>query len=146
MRPQKKRAINRGEGVPRGVMESSYSIEPGENLVRLKVWGELTAEGLVQLMMRAGSDPRFIPGMHAIADYREAQASWDYSEIQRFRDYVAQIAMPSEVRWAAVVRPGRLAVVGHILIVISDALQPKVRMQMFEDPHKALRWIRGEIS
>jgi hypothetical protein len=130
----------------KGDMESSYTIEPGENLVRLKVWGELTAEGLVQLMGRAGADPRFVPGMHAIADYREAHADWDFSEIQRVRDYVMQIQAPGEVRWAAVVRPGRLVAVGHVLILISEALQARVRMQMFEDPQAALRWIRGQTS
>ena len=44
------------------VMESSYSIDTDENLVRLKVWGELTADGLIELMNRAGQDPRFVPG------------------------------------------------------------------------------------
>jgi len=126
-------------------MESSYTIEPGENLVRLKVWGELTAEGLVKLVARAGADPGYVPGMNAIADYREAHANWDYSEIQRVRDYVMQIRVPGEVRWAAIVRPGRLVAVAHILILISEALQARVRMQMFEDPQTALRWIRGEF-
>jgi hypothetical protein len=127
-------------------MESNYTIEPGENLVRLKVWGELTAEGLVQLIHRAGADPQFVPGMHAIADYREAHANWDFSEIQRVRDYVMQIPVPGEVRWAAVVRPGRLVAVAHVLILISEVLQPRVRMQLFEDTQQALRWIRGEIN
>ena len=72
-------------------MESSYAIDTKENLVRLKVWGELTAEGLIELMSRAGQDPRFVAGMSAIADYRDAHGDWDYSEIQRFRDYVVRI-------------------------------------------------------
>jgi hypothetical protein len=126
-------------------MESTYTIEPGENLVRLKVWGELTADGLMKLVGRAGADPNYVPGMHAIADYRDAHANWDFSEIQRVRDYVMQIPVPGEVRWAAVVRPGRLMAVAHILILISEALQARVRMQMFEDPQIALRWVRGEI-
>ena len=34
--------------------------------------------------------------MNAIADYREAHGDWDYSEIQRFRDYVVRIECPAK--------------------------------------------------
>lgn len=125
-------------------MESSYAIDAQEHLVRLKVWGELTAEGLIQLMNRAGADPRYVSGMPAIADYREAYGDWDYSEIQRFRDYVVQIAVHGEVRWAAVVKPGALVAIGHVLIVISEAVNARIKMKLFEEPASALRWIRGQ--
>jgi len=131
---------------PGRVMESSYAIDTTENLVRLKVWGELTAEGLIELMSRAGQDSRFVAGMSAIADYRDAHGDWDYSEIQRFRDYVVRIEVRGEVRWAAVVKPGKLVAVGHVLILISEAVNARIRMQLFEDPRTALRWIRGEIE
>jgi hypothetical protein len=128
------------------MMESTYAIDTHENLVRLKVWGELTAEGLIELMSRAGEDPRFVSGMSAVADYREAHGDWDYSEIQRFRDYVVRIDVRGEVRWAAVVRPGTLVAVGHVLILISEAVNARIKMQLFEDPATALRWVRGEIE
>ncbi len=78
------------------VMESSYSIDAGANLIRLKVWGELTADSLMELLNQARADPEYVPGMHAVADYREAYGSWDYSEIQRFRDYLVHIAVPAK--------------------------------------------------
>jgi O-acetyl-ADP-ribose deacetylase (regulator of RNase III) len=126
------------------VMESSYSIDARENLVRLKVWGELTAESLIELLNRAVSDPRYVPGMNAVADYREAHGSWDYSEIQRFRDYLMHLAHPAEVRWAAVMKPGNLAAAGHVLILISEAVGSNIKMRMFEEPAAALRWVNGE--
>ena len=125
-------------------MESSYAIDTQEHLVRLKVWGELTADGLIKLMTTAGSDPRYINGMPAIADYRDAHGNWDYSEIQRFRDFVVQIGAAGEVRWAAVVKPGTLVAIGHVLIVISEAVDARIKIKLFEDPASALRWIRGE--
>lgn len=132
-------------------MESSYSIEPGENLVRMQVWGEVTVEGLLELINRASEDPGFSPGMSAIADYREAHGNWDYSDIQRLRDYVVQIAVPCEVRWAAVVKPGTLGAVAHVLILISEALvgdsvAARIRMKLFEDPQMALGWVRREFE
>jgi hypothetical protein len=127
-------------------MESSYAIDTHEQLVRLKVWGELTADGLIALMSRAGADPRYVRGMPAIADYREAHGDWDYSEIQRFRDYVVQIAVQSDVRWAAVVKSGTLVAIGHVLIVISEAVNARVRIKLFDEPSSALRWARGEID
>jgi O-acetyl-ADP-ribose deacetylase (regulator of RNase III) len=126
------------------VMESSYSIDARENLVRLKVWGELTAESLIELLNRAVSDPRYAPGMNAIADYREAHGNWDYSEIQRFRDYLMHLAPPGEVRWAAVMKPGNLAAAGHVLILISEAVGSNIKMRIFEEPAAALRWVHGE--
>lgn len=126
------------------VVESSYSIEARENLVRFKVWGELTAESLIELLNRAVSDPRYVPGMNAVADYREAYGSWDYSEIQRFRDYLLHLAPPAEVRWAAVMKPGNLAAAGHVLILISEAVGANIRMRIFEEPAGALRWVNGE--
>lgn len=132
-------------------MESSYSIEPGENLVRMRVWGDLTVERLLSLINRVSEDPGFSPGMSAIADYREARGAWDYSDIQRLRDYVVQVAVPCEVRWAAVVNQGTLAAAGHVLIVISEALvaesvSARIRMKLFDDPQAALRWVRREFE
>jgi hypothetical protein len=127
-------------------MESSYAIDAREHLLRLKVWGELSAEGLIDVMNKAGADPRYVQGMPAIADYRDAYGNWDYSEIQRFRDYVVRIGVRSEVRWAAVVRPGTLVAIGHVLILISEAVNARIKMQLFDDPATALRWIRGEIE
>lgn len=124
-------------------MQSSYAIDTTEHLVRLKVWGELTVDGLIRLAQDAADDPRFKLGMPAIADYRDATGNWDYSDIQRFRDYVAQIDTPP-VRWAAVVRPGALVAVGHVLIIISEAVGARITMKLFDCPDTALRWARGD--
>jgi len=128
------------------VMESSYAIEVRENLVRFKVWGELTAESLIELLNRAVRDPRYLPSMNAIADYREAHGSWDYSEIQRFRDFLMHLAPPCEVRWAALMKPGNLAAAGHVLILISEAVGSNIKMRIFEEPTAALRWVQGVDS
>lgn len=128
------------------VMESSYSIDASANMVWLKVWGEVTAEALIEILNRAGADPQYAPGMHAVADYREAHGSWDYSEIQRFRDYMLHIAVPGEVRWAMLVKPGNLAAAGHVLILISEAVGSDIKMRMFEDPTAALRWVGREFD
>jgi O-acetyl-ADP-ribose deacetylase (regulator of RNase III) len=126
------------------IMESSYSIDGCGDLVKLKVWGELTAESLIELLNQVRSDSQYVPGMHVIADYREAYGSWDFSEIQRIRDYILHIAVPCEVRWSAVVKPGNLAAAGHVLILISEAVGADIKMRMFEEPAAALRWVRGE--
>lgn len=127
-------------------MESNYSIDTQQNLVQLKVRGELTVDGAIDLLNRATADPRFVPGMCAIGDYREAHGAWDYSEIQRFRDYLLQFPVRRGVRWAAVLKPGELAAAGHLLILISEAVDAPLKMNIFEEPEKALRWVRGEID
>lgn len=127
-------------------MESSYSIQPLERLVRVQVWGEVNVDGLIELINRIGADEHYHPGMHAITDFRQAFGNWDYSEIQRYRDYIARIAGRLNCRWAALVKPGTLVAVGHVLIVISEAVRGSIGMQLFEDPQVALRWVRGEID
>jgi hypothetical protein len=125
-------------------VESSYSIDPAENLVRLKVVGELSAEALTKLMRQIASDSYYRTGMHAIADFRECVGAWDYSQIQTFRDFVTNACGTRARRWASIVRPGELEAVGRVLIVISEAVEARIRMQLFEDQESAQRWIRGE--
>jgi hypothetical protein len=126
------------------IVESSYSIDLVENLVRMKVGGKLSAESLTTLMRSIGEDPSYRSGMHAIADFRECVGAWDYSEIQRFRDYVVRACGVRPRRWASVVRPGELESVARVLIVISEAVEVRIRMRLFDDPADALRWIHGE--
>jgi hypothetical protein len=82
-------------------MQTRYSIDTQENLLRLQAWGELTADGLIQLLNRAQADPQYSPEMNALADYREAKGEWDYSEIQKLRDYIlcAGRRCSSPARW-----------------------------------------------
>ncbi|MBB6094303.1 hypothetical protein HNQ60_003184 [Povalibacter uvarum] len=127
-------------------MESSYSIHPAENLVKMHVWGELTVDGLIDLITRAGSDPAFRPGMNAVADLRESHGNWDYSEIQRYRDFVVHVAGSKKRRWAAVVKPGTLVAVVHITILISDEVRDVIEMELFDEPARAARWATGEID
>jgi hypothetical protein len=127
-------------------MESRYSIDAQENLLQLQAWGEITVDGLIALLNRAQADPQFRPEMNAIADYREASGQWDFSQIQTLRDYILQVAVPCEVRWAALLKPGSLAAAGHVLIVISEAVGSRIKMRMFDDPQHAMRWIRREVD
>jgi len=127
-------------------MELSYSIDAEEKLLRLQAWGKVTVDGLIDVLNRAQADPRYRPDMDSLADYREAHGEWDYSEVQRLRDYILRVEVPCEVRWAAVLKPGSLAAAGHVLIVISEALGARIKMRMFDDPQQALRWIRREVD
>jgi hypothetical protein len=125
-------------------VESSYSIDLTENLVRVTLGGTVTAESLTTLMKRIGEDPAYRSGMHAIADFRECVGMWDYSEIQRFRDYVVRACGARPRRWASLVRPGELEAVGRVLIVISEAAEARIRMRLFDELELAQRWVRGD--
>jgi len=122
-------------------VQAKYSIDLRERLVRLQISGELRAAQLIHLMREIAADPRHAPEMGAIADLREAHGNWDFSEVQRFRDYVVRIAVPNQGRWAAIVRPGALVAAAHVLIVISEPAAG-VRIQLFEDGRSALRWVK----
>jgi hypothetical protein len=125
-------------------VESSYTIDTAANLVRLKVGGKLSADALTTFMRRIATDPLYRSGMHAIADLRECVGVWDYSEIQRFRDFVANACGTRARRWASIVRPGEIEAVGRVLIVISEAVEARIRMRLFEDLESAQRWVQGE--
>lgn len=127
-------------------VESKYSIDASEGLVRLQVWGELSASSLIRLMAQIAADPQHHPQMAAVVDVREAYGNWDYSEIQLFRDYVARVANAAELtipcRWAAIVSPGTLVAAARVLIVISEPLAERIRFRLFEDAQAALRWVK----
>jgi len=123
-------------------MAASFSIHPAENLVCMQMRGELSVEALTIAMNQVAMDDRYRSGMHAVADLRECSGDWDYSEMQRFRDYVVRIGGIRKRRWAAVVSPGAIAAVGHVVILISEAVGASIAMRLFEDPGAALRWVR----
>lgn len=143
-------AIRRDRGGT-NIVESKYSIDASEGLVRLQVWGELRADGLIRLMTQIAADPRHRSEMCAVIDLREAHGDWDYSEVQRLRDYVTRVAAPQfrpqQRRWAAIVSPGTLVAAAHVLIVISEPVSEQIRMQLFEDAQTALKWVRaGQVA
>jgi hypothetical protein len=133
-------------------MESSVSVDASltlditDQVIRIFLRGELTAERLTAAMNAVARDERYRHGMHAIADLRECSGQWDFSEIQRFRDYVVRIGGSRPCRWAAVVRPGALESVARILILISEAVGASIAMRLFDDMHGAQRWIEGEAD
>lgn len=127
-------------------MDSSFSIDAAENIIRMQLRGELTAEALTSAMQTISMDSCYRSGMHAIADFRECSGNWDYSEMQRFRDYVVRVGGARTRRWAAVVKPGTVAAIGHVVILISEAVGASISMRLFEDPHAALRWIREPVD
>jgi hypothetical protein len=131
-------------------VESKYSIDASEGLVRLQVWGELRASTLIRLMAQIAADPQHRAQMAAVVDLREAHGNWDYSEIQLFRDYVARVAKAAELpvpcKWAAIVSPGTLVAAARVLIVISEPLAERIRLRLFEDAQAALRWVRKTPS
>jgi len=126
-------------------VESSYSIDPNEQIVRLTLGGRVTVDALTSLMRTIGEDPQYRSGMHAVADFRECiGGAWDYSEIQRFRDYVVRACGARPRRWASVVLPGEIEAIGRVLIVIAEAAESRIRMRLFEDPSDAHRWVLGK--
>jgi hypothetical protein len=124
-------------------MEFSYTTSPAPRLLHLKCAGPVTADDLVAAIKRIGADTIYQPGMPVLADFREASGSdWDYSEIQRFRDYIVRISQGwKDVRWAAVVRPGSIQAVGHIVILITEALEAGITIRQFSSPEEALVWL-----
>ena len=128
------------------IVESKYSIDAGEALVRLQVCGELRAHGLMALIAQIAADPQHRAEMTAVVDLREAYGNWDYSEIQLFRDHLTRIASADELaipcRWAAVVSPGALVAAARVLIVISEPLAQRIRLRLFEDVQAAMNWAR----
>lgn len=125
-------------------MEFRYTIRTHEQLVRLQCWGAVTPERLVATMRRIGADPDYRPHFAVLADFREAQGEWDYSEVQRLRDYLVRAGRGgSGVRWIALIASGTLAAAVHLAIVITDAIESGIRMRLFEDPTAALDWLRS---
>ena len=126
------------------IVSSNYSIDPAANLVRLKWVGDVSVEALTLLMHQIAAAPQYRSGMHAIADFRDSVGVWDYTEIQRFRDFVTNACGSRPRRWASIVRPGELEAVARVLIVISEAVDARIRMQLFDDEVSAERWVRSD--
>ena len=130
----------------RRAMQSTYWIDEDANVVRLRVRGQVTVNELVEVMQGLCRDHRFSLAMNAIADYREAFGEWDYSEVERFRDFVVKVPVTSFVRWAVVLKPGSLVAVGHVLILISEACEEHIRIRLFESMSGAQEWVDRDVG
>lgn len=124
--------------------EVSYAIDAAGHVIHLQLEGEVTAERLISVMKTIARDARYRSGMNAVADFRVCFGTWDYSQVQSFRDYVVRIGGTRQRRWAAVFRPGELEAAAHLVILISEAVGASIVMRMFDDPDHALRWIHSD--
>ena len=127
-------------------MESTIAVHEEDDLLYTHVRGEVTVDGLIDMVSRSRELPTFRPGMSSVCDLRESHGQWDYSETQRYRDFIVHIAGAHKRRWAMVARPGALAATLHVVIVISDPVRDVIQMQVFEDPAVARRWARFETD
>lgn len=116
--------------------------------MRVRVAGEITVDGIIKFMNQIGADSSYRRDMSVLVDFRESTSfgQWDYTESQRYRDYLVRIGAATKSRWAAIVKPGPVAAIWHVVIVISEAITSKTNMRMFEDPSLAQRWVTGEID
>jgi hypothetical protein len=127
-------------------LECSYSIHPRENLVRARVAGAVSVDSLIRFQNQIGADASYRRDMGVLVDFRDSFGQWDFSETQRYRDYLVRTGAATKSRWAAIVKPGPIAAICHVVIVISEAITSRARMRMFEDPLLAKRWVLGEID
>ncbi len=127
-------------------MESSFSIDEKDGLLYLHVRGEATAAGLIDMVQRSRRDPAFRHGMSSVCDLRESHGHWDFSESQRYRDFIVHIAGVHKRRWAMIARPGALAATLRVVILISDQVRDIIEMQVFDEPERARLWARREID
>jgi hypothetical protein len=127
-------------------MESSFTIHEADDLLYLRVRGEVTVDGLINMIKRSREHPNFREGLSSVCDLRESHGHWDFSETQRYRDFIVHIAGVHKRRWAMVARPGALAATLHVVILISDQVSHIIRMQASDDPDKARSWAMGEID
>jgi hypothetical protein len=128
---------------PSLAVDASLSVDITDELIQVNLHGELTVERLTRAMTAVARDSRFRHGMNAIADFRSCVGQWDYSEMQRFRDYLVRIPGSRPCRWAVVVPRGALEAVAHVVIVISEAASTNISLRMFEEMPSAQRWVNG---
>lgn len=121
-------------------MESSHFIRDG--FLHMEIRGQVTVDELIAFIKTCRRDAAFREGMSSVCDMREAHGHWDFSETQRYRDFVVHIAGGHKRRWANVVRPGQLAAMFHVIILISEQASDYIQMQVFEEHEPALRWAK----
>ena len=127
-------------------LEFSYSIHQGENLLRARIAGAISVDNLIKLQNQIGADASYRRDMGVMVDFRDSSGQWDFSETQRYRDYLVRIGAATKSRWAAIVKPGPVAAMCNLVIIISEAITSKAHLRMFEDPLLAKRWVLGEID
>lgn len=114
--------------------------------MRARVAGAISVDSLIKFQNQIGADASYRRDMGVLVDFRESSGQWDFSETQRYRDYLVRSGAATKSRWAAIVKPGPVAALCNVVIIISEAITARAHMRMFEDPLLAKRWVLGEID
>lgn len=122
-------------------MPSTYSILPELNLVRHRVWGQVSTHEFRDFSLQVRADPRFRTGMNILADLRDATLDVSQEEMMEFTKYMSK---QSAIGKHAVVVAGPLAFgLTRMYELMSDSMVQRDGIRIFQDMSAAEAWLGG---
>jgi len=127
-------------------MAITYEIDQDAGVVRVRCWGTLTNQEMLDCVERLHSDPQRRPGMPSIADCREVQQMQvTPAALQAAATIVNVLSDPMQVPWAlAVVAPEDEVYWAARTYEVLRAGSPET-IRVFRDALEAEGWLQQQM-
>ena len=123
-------------------MPLTFTIGPQDNIVYTIGEGSISLTDLREHMRTVNEDPRFKPGMDALADLRNSHIMMTLQDVpDLIRLFIQQAKTRKRGRWAVVIRRHPEAHLARFFITFMENLPFK--MSVFGNTGQALHWLRS---
>jgi len=123
-------------------MKSTYEIDPENNLIHKKHFGDITVDDEIELLEAIANDPKHHEGMNAICDFTKATMDWNLGDIDKFRLFVAKNKKRfGKSRWAVVFPKKKNSSTIRLIITLHNSIESKLKAKFFHTHEEALTWV-----
>jgi len=122
-------------------MEIQYTVEPENNLIRLKVRGEVTTDEFIRNARTLYNDPRFEKGMNTLVDVTGAEFTPSFREVMMTKDFVKAVeGARGFCKWA-IYDAGLSDARDYYNLYKMIANDVNIEARAFEDTAEAEKWV-----
>ena len=127
-------------------MEIEYTIDSENNLIRLKAWGEVTADEFIRNARALCNDPQFKEGMNLLVDASGAEFKHSFREAVMIHDFVAAFEHARGAGMWAIYDAGKSEARSffNLYTIVSNDL--RIETRAFDNFSKAEQWVLGLIG
>ena len=124
-------------------MPLEYSIDPSENLIRTRCYGDFTFAEVITHSERVNSDELFRPGMNTLSDFREARFVGNVAEMSQYVEHSVKLyEVRGRCKWAILVGDEDFIGLVGIFDLVAKQRGIGIETRGFWEERAALYWLR----
>ena len=128
-------------------MPLEYSIDPTENLIRTRCYGDFTFSEVITHSEKVNSDGLFRPGMDTLSDFREARFVGNVAEMSEYVEHSVKLyAYRGPCKWAILVGDEDFVGLVRLFDLVTKQRGIGIETRGFWEEEAALDWLRESVE